>query len=787
VFNTSQDSYKAFRSIYSERTTQLLAWVGSGLSVPAGLPTWAGIQRMLESAISVKTETLADQDAKKIRGRLGEIRLVNNPWRRFSLLQDTLGTASFRDTVKQALSPALTAVPPAAYSLLWRLRIGGILNLNLDRLATRAYQIVNPSRAVHEFSGRDAGGYVHVLKTSTPFIVNLHGTAEDSGSWIWTKPQLDSLLTTPGYQTFVATCLASRVVLFLGITADDVAAGGHLERLIKEGIDPGTHYWITHRTDLLTDEWSEAAGIRVIRYNAPGNDHAELLEILEDLLGFVPPEDPAAPPVALQTDLSPNNAELLPTPELLAREDPERARILLNAKASETLGPRTSAAYLEYAHFCRVYDRAIHSAWYVTIDPPNNTLLTYQLIQEIGEGAFGRVFRALTPDGKAVAIKVLHEEVRRKQGMLESFRRGVQSMKILSERRVVGMVPYRDASEIPALAVMDFVEGYDLKEAVERRMFREWSDILRVSRELAAIIRAGHMLPERVLHRDIRPSNVMIKMIDYTAPEWEVVVLDFDLSWHRGALEKSVAGPSATYGYLAPEQLGLTNHSTRNAAVDAYGLGMTFRFVCTGRDPAPGEHLHPDWSGQLRREAVARRCAEWRSIPVRFARLIENSTRHEQHARWDVGQIVDELGRLQRALIAPDDVVSAELWAEELLAISGIGEGYEWDENELAAHRRLISGLAVRIAGNEIDGAVEVTLAWAGTGTEDRRSVSRWIDKAGDQAVAALRASGWQPEAPSVWSQSTTISAAVSVESVRRDSARIAGGLERAVQFLKFE
>src|SRR2546430_2387190 len=90
--------------------------------------------------------------------------------------------------------------------------------------------------------------------------------------------------------------------------------------------------------------------------------------------------------------------------------------------AAPTFWLQTEVAYSEYAQFCRLYDRAIHNAWYVTTDEPSNTLISYRLVEEIGEGAFGRVFKATTPSGDEVAIKVLHEEVRRKQGMLESFR-----------------------------------------------------------------------------------------------------------------------------------------------------------------------------------------------------------------------------------------------------------------------------------------------------------------------------------------------------------------------------
>src|SRR5256885_4841151 len=68
-----------------------------------------------------------------------------------------------------------------------------------------------------------------------------------------------------GVQTCALPIFASRTVVFLGISADDVAAGGHLERLKELGIKLGSHYWITARRDNPTDSWAEAVGIQIGR------------------------------------------------------------------------------------------------------------------------------------------------------------------------------------------------------------------------------------------------------------------------------------------------------------------------------------------------------------------------------------------------------------------------------------------------------------------------------------------------------------------------------------------
>ena len=110
-----------------------------------------------------------------------------------------------------------------------------------------------------------------------------------------------------------------------------------------------------------------------------------------------------------------------------------------------------------------------------------------------------------------MAVKVLHEAIRQNTDLLQAFRRGVRSMQILQNNHVEGMVPYRKTFEIPACVVMDWVDGPDLNEVVMSKQIYNWKLVLRIGSDIADIVRRGHVLSERVLHRDIRPSNVMLR------------------------------------------------------------------------------------------------------------------------------------------------------------------------------------------------------------------------------------------------------------------------------------
>ena len=636
AFDTSQMSYVALRNIIAERTNGVVFWIGSGPSADVGVPTWAEFKDRLLEALLDKMHNLADQDRYSLKKAVRLVERQKNNWHAFEILRKELGNATWRSRIRELLRPYASTNAPLVYRKIWRLRPHGILTLNLDRLATKAYAEVDEGPVLTEFSGNQVADYAHVLKNPHPFICHLHGNIEDASSWILTYSDLKRQRESPSYQNFIRSCLSVKTVVFIGIGADDEAVGGFVEDLSNRGIDTGAHYWITERRDMATDRWAEEQDIRLIRYDAPDGNHVELSEMLDDLIAFVSADDAGTATPVIPVGLSPTTKTLSREADLL-KMDAESLRNILNEEAGRLLVSLTPHAIEEYNQFSRVYDQAIYRAWYANTESGNNRLLGHILHEEAASGAFGTVYEATDEEGNHVAVKVLHEGIRRNADFLQAFRRGVRSMKILGDNSVQGMVPYRKAFEIPACVVMDWIDGPNLDDAVSSKQVQDWNLILRIGSDIADIVRRGHVLPERVLHRDLRPSNVMLRGF-YTHPDkWEVVVLDFDLSWHRGALERSIIPGSAMLGYLAPEQIQYTSRvSTRHAAVDSFGMGMVLFFMMSGRAPLPDEHRHGDWRNTLARAAHGHPCNDMAvgSIEIRETRGIryaEQSVRTMGH------------------------------------------------------------------------------------------------------------------------------------------------------------
>ncbi len=745
LFNNNQASYKDLRSIVRERTNRVVAWVGSGLSAEAGVPTWSELKARLCESLQNKAESSEEEEKAYLRKRAKQIIESPDYWLSFQLLRETLGKTTFRIEVRKNFDVVSNSLIPRAYKHILDIPVTGILNLNLDRLATRAFAEKNPGKVIVEFNGNRIGDYFHVLKNASPFIVNLHGFSSDETSWAFTRDDIKSLLKMEEYRSFLSSCFNSRTVVFIGISADDVAVGGHLENLSNLGVDLSHLYWITNASDPITNSWAEENKIQVIQYSATDSKHYELIEILKDLSNFQP-SDSNAPPVALSGHKKVST--IRSTEELRRETSTEKLREELNSYATSLLENSSKKDYQQYESFCLEYDEPIYRAWYISTKPGENKIFGYELEKEIAEGAYGRVFKAKRPDGTDVAIKILKTELRRKKDMLQSFRRGVRSMRILAKRKVEGMVPYEQASEIPAFCVMDFIEGPNLNQAIQSKFIVDWITVLEVAVQLTRIIRKAHLLPERVLHRDIRPPNIMLKDY-YTDPNnINVVVLDFDLSWHMGADELSMVQNSTIGGYLAPEQVARNpNVTTRNAAVDSYGLGMTLYFLRTGKEPMYLQHLHGNWQDDLYKTITRIKCHEWSSLPNRYARLIENATRDVQAERWDIAQIEGELELLMEVLKSPLTVQSGEIIAEELTQrILNICDfpNYEWNSNQLLAKVEMPSGVQMIISSQEYNKSIKLKLNWSNKGDRQYKNVRKYLKPAIEAMTSLLIKEKWK-------------------------------------------
>ena len=205
----------------------------------------------------------------------------------------------------------------------------------------------------------------------------------------------------------------------------------------------------------------------------------------------------------------------------------------------------------------------------------------YKLLRPLGRGGMGRVYLAEhIRMHRQVAIKVLSQKLLGKAEHLQRFHREAQAIASLDHRNIVQAYTLDNQGELHYL-VMEFVDGEDLRQRVERLGPLEFAEAADFIRQAADGLEHAHQ--RGIIHRDIKPANLLVDT------QGVVKLLDLGLA----ALQADDAEPEkhvvGTAEYLAPEQAVLSAPSSVRA--DIYSLGCSFYFLLTGRAPFESESL----------------------------------------------------------------------------------------------------------------------------------------------------------------------------------------------------
>ncbi|MBI3410265.1 MAG: serine/threonine protein kinase [Planctomycetes bacterium] len=212
----------------------------------------------------------------------------------------------------------------------------------------------------------------------------------------------------------------------------------------------------------------------------------------------------------------------------------------------------------------------------------------YRLVERIGEGAMGQVFKAWhTKLECLVAVKMIHREHLSSQKAMDRFRREVETASQLDHPNIV-LLRDADQTENRPFMVMDYVEGTNLSIRVKQGGPLPVHQACEFARQAAVGLQ--HAYERGVVHRDVKPSNLLVTP---ATPEHPAIVriLDFGLARFeddRGNLCRltQVGAVLGTIDYIAPEQVD--NASAADARCDIYSLGCTLYFLLVGRPPFAG-------------------------------------------------------------------------------------------------------------------------------------------------------------------------------------------------------
>ena len=214
---------------------------------------------------------------------------------------------------------------------------------------------------------------------------------------------------------------------------------------------------------------------------------------------------------------------------------------------------------------------------------PGERLGHFELLQYVGGGGMGKVFRALdTRLARSVALKILSPEHAADRETVLRFQNEAQSAARLDHDNIA-RVYYVGEDRGLHYIVFEFIEGVNVRDLVESKGPLPLAEAVSYTLQVADAL--AHAAERNVVHRDIKPSNLLI------TPAGQAKLIDMGLARLRevdaAAADLTASGVTlGTFDYISPEQA----RDPRNTDVrsDIYSLGCTFFYMLTGRPPFLG-------------------------------------------------------------------------------------------------------------------------------------------------------------------------------------------------------
>jgi serine/threonine-protein kinase len=270
------------------------------------------------------------------------------------------------------------------------------------------------------------------------------------------------------------------------------------------------------------------------------------------------------------------------------------------------------------------------------------TLGPYTVLDKLGEGGMGQVYRAHDSKlGRDVALKVLPESLAIDSDRLARFHREAQVLASLNHPNIAQIYGFEDSGATHAL-VMELVDGPTLADRIEQGPVPV-AEALAIARQIGSALEAAH--EQGIVHRDLKPANVKVR------PDGTVKVLDFGLAKALDPTASSdvnvMNSPTLTQhatqlgmilgtaAYMAPEQAKGKKVDRR---ADIWAFGVVLFEMLAGERAFKGD----DVSDVL--AAVLRQDVDWTALPKdtppKVRRVLERCLERDPKQRLrDIGDV----------------------------------------------------------------------------------------------------------------------------------------------------
>ena len=292
-----------------------------------------------------------------------------------------------------------------------------------------------------------------------------------------------------------------------------------------------------------------------------------------------------------------------------------------------------------------------------TLQAPREELTTgstfarrYQIIEELGKGGMGKVYKADDIELKEkVALKLIKPEISTDKNTVERFQNELKFARKIVHKNV-GRMYDLGKEEGSYYITMEYVEGQDLKGLIRQSGQLAIGTTMSIAKQICEGLVEAHRLG--VVHRDLKPSNIMIDK------DGQARIMDFGIA--RSLKGKGITGAGVIIGtpeYMSPEQVEGKDVDQRS---DIYSLGAILFEMVTGRVPFEGDT--PFTIGVKHKSEVPVDPREINvQVPEDLSRIILKCLEKDREARYQsAGEVRSELVRIAEGLPTTEKFVPPE-------------------------------------------------------------------------------------------------------------------------------
>ncbi|KKN44777.1 hypothetical protein LCGC14_0689650 [marine sediment metagenome] len=271
----------------------------------------------------------------------------------------------------------------------------------------------------------------------------------------------------------------------------------------------------------------------------------------------------------------------------------------------------------------------------------------YQIIEELGKGGMGKVYKVLdTKIKEKIALKLLKPEIASDKNTIERFSNELKFSRKIRHENVCQMYDINEEKGTHYIT-MEYIHGEDLKRLIRKMGQMSAGQAISLAKQMCEGLAEAHKLG--TVHRDLKPQNIMVD------EEGKARIMDFGIA--RSLKGKGMTGAGVMIGtpeYMSPEQVEGKDVDQRS---DIYSLGVILYEMVTGRVPFEGDT--PFTIGVKQKSEIPREPGELNSqVPSNLSSVIMKCLEKDKDKRYQsAGEVRQELISIEKGIPTTERII----------------------------------------------------------------------------------------------------------------------------------